>query len=360
MKSFLLKEKSKKTFDEKLQTLGDRTQRQYKKTVVRFEKFCNDFYNGRDSAEIFAELNFLKGQEKFEAIYDVLQNWTNWNYVNKVKTSSVKGYNSHLRKVFYHYGIKLDLQDMKENLDYKKDAKEEPYALQLKDIQHIFRYANPKKLAYYLALISTGARPVELIQVRKKDIDISGKRVKITLRASSTKTLHGRSVWLTKEASSYLMPRLKNLSDDDLVFRTSFHLDASGTEERIFCRYCDKAGYSERYESNNYRKITLYSFRSFFFGVASDVHREGYAHRMTGHGGYLPQYDRMNDDKKLDWFLKIEPYLTISDDLRNKLEIEAQRKKLDEFEKLTEENSVIKQRLTEVEKILSSEFKKKH
>jgi len=96
-----------------------------------------------------------------------------------------------------------------------------------------------------------------------------------------------------------------------------------------FNRACDLAGFIERYQSNNIRKITLYSFRSYFFGKAADVHREGYAHKMVGHGGYLPQYDRMNDEKKIEWFIKLEPDLTINDEERQHLKIK----------KLEEENS---------------------
>jgi len=37
---------------------------------------------------------------------------------------------------------------------------------------------------------------------------------------------------------------------------------------------------------------------------------------MIGHGGYLPQYDRISDEKKLDWFLELEPKLMINEELR--------------------------------------------
>jgi len=35
-----------------------------------------------------------------------------------------------------------------------------------------------------------------------------------------------------------------------------------------------------------------------------------------GHGGYLSQYDRMSDEKKLEWFLELEPKLMINEEVR--------------------------------------------
>ena len=108
---------------------------------------------------------------------------------------------------------------------------------------------------------------------------------------------------------------------------------AEKAEATMFNKYTTEAGFTQKYKSNGFRMITLYSFRSFFFGRASDVHREGYAHRMTGHGGYLPQYDRMSDEKRLEWFLKLEPELTIDQTERQKLQIQELEKDKSELEK---------------------------
>jgi len=118
-------------------------------------------------------------------------------------------------------------------------------------------------------------------------------------------------------------------------------------ESTQFSKRCDKAGFTEKYKSNNFRKITLYSFRSFFFGIASDVHREGYAHKMIGHGGYLPQYDRMNDEKKLEWFLELEPKLIINEETRLREENRIKEKKITEL-------SLTDDRIGELEKKLAS------
>jgi len=308
-----------------------------------FEKFCPQCYDGRKSNEIFKELRTLKDEEQTEGIRDVLQNWIDWQYENGNLTSSIRQYTSKIKRVFSHENIRIHTSDFEEELEYKPKIKEELHALSVEEIQNILKYANPKKVGFYLALSCTGARPGELLQVRKKDVDATQDRIKIRIEAVNVKTRAGRSIWLTKEAGSYLITRLRNLKSDDLVWGTNENPILAGKNESTqFSSLCDKAGYDEKYKSNNIRKITLYSFRSYFFGKAADVHREGYAHKMTGHGGYLPQYDRMSDEKKLDWFLELEPELIIDDTMRNKIQIVKQKEEIEELEEKNQEIQELK------------------
>jgi len=306
-----------KTFDEKILKLSKKTRDNIFASKHSFQKFCIEYYDGRTIDEIFDELKLHKENDRIEALRDVLQNWIDWQYQNGSLTSSVQQYLSKIKRVFSHYGVRIHQEDFSEPLDFKPKIKEELHQLTVEEIQLILKQSNPKKIGFYIALSCTGARPSELLQVRKKDVDTTQKRIKIRLEAENVKTRSGRSIWLTKEAGSYLMMRLRNLEDNDLVWGTNENVSfAEKNESTQFSKRCDRAGFTEKYKSNNFRKITLYSFRSFFFGIASDVHREGYAHNMIGHGGYLPQYDRMNDEKKLEWFLKVEPKLIINEETR--------------------------------------------
>jgi len=334
MASFLLTNKEKKTFQDRLNKKAVSTQNTIKTSIYSFERFCAENYDGRKPKEIFVELRILKGEEQTDAIYDVIQSWIDWHYSRDVLTTTLRQYFSSLKQYFHYNGLKLHPQDVKDTLEFKKRIQEELYPLQLEDIQKIFKYANPKKISFYLALISTGARPGELLQVRKKDIDTTLKRYKIRIEAENVKTRVGRSVFLTKEASERLQFKLKDLEDDALVWGTNENpRHALKNEEMRFNRACEAAGFAERYHSNNIRKIILYSFRSYFFGKAADIHREGYAHKMVGHGGYLPQYDRMNDEKKIDWFIKLEPELTVDDSERHQIEKKKLDKEKSELEK---------------------------
>ena len=349
MTSFLVEKKNQKSFEEKVIKLSIRTRQNIEASKNSFDRFCQSYYDGRTIDDIFRELGTLKGKEQTEAIRDTLQNWIDWQYQNGSLTSSVKQYVSKIARVFSHNNLKIHLTDFDEPLEYMPTVKEELHELTLDEIQKIFAVALPRRTGFYLALISTGARPGELLQVRKKDIDTSQKRIKIRIEAENVKTRSGRSVWLTREASRLLMVRLKDLKDNDLVWATNENpAYAEKTEATMFNKYTSEAGFNQKYRSNGFRMITLYSFRSFFFGRASDVHREGYAHRMTGHGGYLPQYDRMSDEKRLDWFLKLEPELTINDEERQEILIKEQDNKIAELE---QRNETIKELQSQIDKL---------
>jgi len=333
MSSFLIKQKTKKSFEDKISKLAQKTKANIYASENSFKRFCLEFYDGRNSKEIFSELNILKGEEQVDALREVLQNWIDWQYSNGSLTSGVQQYLSKIKRVFSHNGVKIHLSDFDEPLEFKPKVKEELHELTVEEIQNIFKFANPKKMGFYLALSCSGARPSELLQVRKKDVDTSKKRIKIRIEAENVKTRSGRSIWLTKEAGSFLMTKLRGLNDSDLVWATNENFSyAEKNESTQFSKICDKAGYSQKYKSNNFRKITLYSFRSFFYGKASDVHREGYAHKMIGHGGYLPQYDRMSDEKKLNWFLELEPKLIIDSTVRLREENKLKEQKIKKLE----------------------------
>ncbi len=333
MSSFLIKQKTKKSFEDKISKLARKTRANIYASENSFKRFCLEFYDGRNSKEIFSELNLLKDKEQIEALREVLQNWIDWQYSNGSLTSTVQQYLSKIKRVFSHNGVKIHLSDFDEPLEFKPKVKEELHELTVEEIQNIFKFANPKKMGFYLALSCSGARPSELLQVRKKDVDTSKKRIKTRIEAENVNTRSGRSIWLTKEAGSFLMTKLRGLNDSDLVWATNENFSyAEKNESTQFSKICDKAGYSQKYKSNNFRKITLYSFRSFFYGKASDVHREGYAHKMIGHGGYLPQYDRMSDEKKLNWFLELEPKLIIDSTVRLREENKLKEQKIKKLE----------------------------
>ena len=326
MSSFLLKKKQEKTFEQKIANRSKRTREIFETVQKSFNIFCQEYYEGRTSKEIFEELRILDETERLDAIFDILQNWIDWNYQKNVLTSTLKVYFSKLKVIFHYEGFRIHPQDVKDNLVWQKKIHEELHALQMDEIRRILAVAKPKKRAFYLTLLSTGARPGELLQTRKEDFDLSNSRIKIRIHPEGVKTRSGRSVYLTQEAEQHVTPLLKQKNDDELVFaRHKDPLIAEKNESKTFSRYCDNVGFIERYHSNNYRKITLYSFRSFFFGRCADIHREGYAHRMIGHGGYLPQYDRMDDEKKIKWFLDVEPELTVDQTEKYKLELENQQ-----------------------------------
>lgn len=346
--SFLIQKRTKKTFEEKQAKKKASTRQVMGSMLRKFEKFCKSQWNGKGMEQVIDELVSLKKSMDLEEFKDTIYEGVLNPYLSYLSKEGIMRrtqtmYFSTVNTYLHHRGISLNEKDNRDNLEFEALEEDELYPITLEDIQKIFTVIPPKKKALYYALLSTGCRPGELIQVRKRDLDFSQKRVMIKISSKNTKTHKSRTVFLTKEATSYLMPRLKQLDDNDLVFTDNPNAKDVVTKEGIlFGQWLDKIGFDAKYESNGRRKITMYSFRSYFFGVCADAHREAYAHRMTGHGGYLKQYDRWSNEKKLEYYLKVEPLLTVSDDERNKVErqkIEVEKKELEEKTHVIEELS---------------------
>ena len=188
MSSFLLKKIQHKTFEEKIAHRSKRTREIFATVQKSFNQFCMKQYENRTSTEIFTELHTLQGKEQLDAIFDIIQSWIDWNYDKNLLTSALKIYFSKLKVLFHYEGFKIHPQDIKDNLIWKKKIHEELHALQMDEIRLILSVAKPRKRAFYLSLLSTGARPGELLQVTKQDFDMSNSRIKITIHPESVKT----------------------------------------------------------------------------------------------------------------------------------------------------------------------------
>ncbi len=186
----------------------------------------------------------------------------------------------------------------------------------------------------------------ETVQLKKKHFDTSEKRFMIKIPANLTKTKKARTVFISKEASSAVRPLLKKIDNDDQVFSKNENPHyAVCAEEMTFKRILKNVGLVESYESSRTNKITMHSFRAYFFTKAVRKHDENYAHMMTGHGGYLMQYDRLTDDEKLKMYLELEPDLLIDDTVRKD-------RKIEDLEKKNQRIDALEKKLVDYEKVM--------
>ena len=199
---------------------------------------------------------------------------------------------------------------------------------------------NPKRKALFLLLGSSGMRIGEAMQLKKKDLDLSQERIKVNIPAEITKTRKGRSTYMSRETEKMLRPFLDDYADDDFIFDFGSTTDKSmrsARESNNLRTVLKRLNLDDRYPSNNHGKITTHSFRAYFFTLATRKHGENYAHRLTGHSGYLMQYDRMTEEEKLDMYIELEQDLMIYDQTKNELEIEKLQKDNKELTKLRQE-----------------------
>ena len=74
MSSFLIESKQKKTLEDKISTRSLRTQEIFKTTQKSFETFCNEYYEGRTSDDLFDELLKIPKNEQNDVVFDIFQN----------------------------------------------------------------------------------------------------------------------------------------------------------------------------------------------------------------------------------------------------------------------------------------------
>ncbi len=120
MSSFLLHKKQEKTFEQKIANRSKRTREIFETVQKSFNQFCQECYEDRTAKEIFEELHVLGDKERLDTIFDILQNWIDWNYKKSVMTSTLKVYFSKLRVIFHYEGFKIHPQDIKDNLIWQQ------------------------------------------------------------------------------------------------------------------------------------------------------------------------------------------------------------------------------------------------
>jgi len=307
--TFLNENKQLRSFDDKMKVRPENSKKIHQSVMKNFDKYCKSRYDNRDSKTVLDEMVLIKND--MDKIYDVLQGWINYNVDEDIAPSTITMYFSFLKKYLIYSGIKITTDDVKINLEFPKKQEEDLYPLQHKEIQDICSGAKYDKKSLYLALISSGMRIGEAMQIRKKDLDLDHERIIINIPARFTKLKRSRVTFLSIEAGKSIKPKLEKLTDDDLVYGTHHRVNvASNMERNYFVRCCKKQNLDMKYESTNIRKITLHSFRSYFITKVSR-HDENFAKKLAGQKGYMLQYDRMTLDEKLKLYLEIEPDLLI-------------------------------------------------
>ena len=268
MNSFLTKKKDGTSFDEVLSTAPKSTQQNKRYTLKLLDKFVEDAYPERNTLDVIEELRLLKSQDSQtydDALYGMLQDWIIWNEKSGKGNYTIRVAFSNIRKYLFHMGIKTSEQDIKEYLRFGKRTREDRHPLSQTEYQRIIDGLSRHAIvqALFLALGSSRMRIGEALSLKKKDLDLSGKRIKVNIPAN-TKTRTGRTTYLSLETEKILRPHLEKIGQDDFVFsKKNRPLDQSSVRTMLG-RLVDKLALVERYQSNNIRKITSHSFRAYF------------------------------------------------------------------------------------------------
>ncbi len=325
--------KKTRTFSEykkKLESLPSNTRRAKLGAIKKFEIFCKSQHNV-SVEDLCSELLGMKKQneeEYIDTLYDILQECIN-ELSKTVNANSLRTLFTNIRSYIYYFGIKTDSQDVKQLLVFPRVKHEEKYPLKHSELFKIVQdqVRNHVRQALYLACSSSGMRIGEALQIRKSDLEFK-ERIQINIRPEYTKTQTGRSVFVSKECQAVLETYLEELEGDETVFYKGVcqsTMTKVSSEDVRLSECITRLKLDMKYSSSGRYKISSHSFRAFFFTQAVRKHGENYAHRLTGHGGYLMQYDRMNDDEKLKMYIELESELVVFDTSKQNLEIEKLR-----------------------------------
>ena len=154
-------ERDRVSFMVKVSSKDIGTQAGYKVALNNLENFCLEKYA---KADFIAELK----ERNTEQVFDFLQEWINWNKTRSPRT--VKVLFSRIKKYLHYRGIKLDLQDIKEELDFPRIFDEELYPLTLDDIHRITAQMQYSQKTQFICQLSSLMRIGEMVQLKKKNL----------------------------------------------------------------------------------------------------------------------------------------------------------------------------------------------
>ena len=345
--SILERVRTKETYFERISVKSRNTKNATRTAINSFENFCQKNYN-HDSEYVFAQLGKLTGDMKESQVFETLQDFI--NYLNEQNYTALTVRLTVLRLkpyLAYRTMTKLHHEDFKAELNFPKNVKERRESLSRETIKKILEYSSPERRALYLTLLSSALRIGEAVQLRKRDFEVSGQRLKISVRAKYTKTKQERITFISKEAEAYMRPILDRMPPDKLVFGTNEDpFQAMQNEETYFQRLRQRAGFDEKYDSG-VSKVTIHALRSYFITKCEKMH-EGLGHALAGHDRYMKEYERFSDQELLEFYIKAEPELIISDEERQGLKIDNLEKIKENLEKKEREAEFYKENMDKI------------
>ena len=309
------------------------TRKMAESSLTQFGRFTESEYH-KTPEEIVSD---LKDDDKaLEKIYTVLNKWITWlgqdhpeiitylgRYKNIKKTfraihpNTQKQYLNHIKGFLEDVGgFDINSRRLRKRVRLPKAEEEEPEPLTKGELRILLDNCSNKKKTMLMVMKDSGMRIGEVLQLKKKDFDMTKTPIEIHIPAFATKTRKSRTTFVTRETRHVLLRRLDETSQDDLVFgtnedvRTSVNTQISEFDymRNKICNTCPR--FLEKYDSNGRYKISLHSLRSFTATQCAEAVDESFAHGIIGHKKYLGQYIR-NQDKIAEKYLRAESNLMI-------------------------------------------------
>ena len=233
------KERSFENFlNDKIKNLSDATKENIIYSNRVFNKFLQENYH-KTTDEVIAEAKV--DDEPDEVILEVFQAWIN-SRSDKLSYSALRVYASGINRYLKYQKMKIDLTD----IEWPAKLQEERYAISPNEIEKIMDIASFNRKGYYLALISSGARPAEVLGLGLSDIELLNGKYKALIPAHLTKKKMARTVFFSGEVTPYLnylqkslYPKGENMIKKQCTVNSNltdlYTIDEFGNEKLVFC-----------------------------------------------------------------------------------------------------------------------------
>ena len=351
------------TIQQYLESITNRSKKSHVESVLnQFDIFCNQKYSKSSQHvldDIHDEISKTHSNDKIYVMFNHFKEWllvdhpeieyflgkdlTQKRTIKSRHPNTVKLYLTKIRSIFEEIGnIEINSRLFNKRVKTPMAEEEDPEPFTKEQMRLLLdRCSNHSKLKY-MVLKDTGCRIGELVQLRKRDINVTKSHIEIKIQASYTKTKKARIVFVTRETAPMLKRLLNKKQDNELVFGTTDDIYvATGTEKTLFSYYRqqlakDYPEFGEIYQSNGRHKKTVHSIRSYCATQCAEAIDESWGHGYIGHKKYLGQYIR-NKDKMAEMFQRTENHLMIyesvevvdQDERVKKLEEQQQQSRVD-------------------------------
>jgi len=285
------------------------------------------------------ELEFAEQtkQEKFD-VYATLRDHVVFLDKNNYKPKSITTRLAAIKGYLRFLGLKIYTEDCKHIIKIPKIIREPEVALTKELILRVLRNVPQRVQTAVLVLSSSGMRIGELVQLRLSDVDFTTMPTTIRLPGKITKTRVARETFITIEATKALKDYLSRTIqwnekqdnshlDDVIIFEQEHtskpktdsnskqpaHLSAEGSLIRQLQYYIKKIPDLNKINPNGIRVIHFHALRKFFRTTVGNISGRDFAEALIGHQFYMNTYYQLDDEKKREMYLEVEPHLTISD-----------------------------------------------
>ena len=228
------------------------------------------------------------------------------------------------------------------------------------ELKQILNNLSLRGRAFYLCLLSSGARIGEICELQLLDVNFKANPTEIFIKADSTKNHENRYSFISQEATEILKAYLKirtqtiNISKQrgkkiDLDSQLIFGLNTENARE-MWNIALEKCGLDKKDERTKRTLLHPHVLRKYFRSKLNSTIQLDIVEAIMGHSGYLTEVYRRCTVKDLAVeYLKGEHFVTIFGDIGDTIKLQKQieateKKQKDSFE----QNKILHTLYTEI------------